>query len=473
MLNPPFLKKYSRQSRSPCVTKGGTFYYPYFLAYATGVLEKNNLDVKLIDAVANEWTHKQTLKFVKKYNPELVVIDTSTPSINNDIKVSFDIKNILSNSHVTLVGTHPTALPEQVLKSCKADSICRSEYDFTIKDLAVAIEKKKSLKSILGISYKQGKRIIHNKSRPLIKNLDEIPFVSVVYKKHFGKEGIKKYFYASVSWPQVTLLTARGCPYNCSFCNSPFKHSYRPRSKEDVVEEFEYIQSELPFVKEVMVEDETFPAVKKRTIDLCNLMKEREIKLKWSANARVNTDFETLKIMKNAGCRLLCVGFESPEQSILNVINKKTTKQMQIDFMNNCRKVGILVNGCFMLGLLNDTKKSIRKTVEFAKKLNPDTAQFYPIMVYPGTLDYKIAKEKGYLITEDYSKWLTPDGQHTTTVSRPDLSAEELMKLCNQARREFYLRGNYIINKLFQSIVHPSEGLRTLKSVKVFFKHLK
>jgi len=177
--------------------------------------------------------------------------------------------------------------------------------------------------------------------------------------------------------------------------------------------------------------------------------------------------------MKKAGCRLLCVGFESPEQSVLNAIDKKTNKEMQIEFMKNCRKIGILVNGCFIFGLLSDTKESMRKTLEFAKELNCDTAQFYPLMVYPGTQDYETAKKKGYLTTEDYSKWLTPDGQMTTTISRPDLTAEELIEFCNIARREFYLRPKYILGKLFQSILHPSEGLRTLKSARTFFKYLK
>ncbi len=472
-LNPPFFPKYSRQSRSPCVTKGGTFYMPYFLAYMTGVLEKNGFEVKLVDAVANGWSREQTIEFVKEFGPQLIVIDTSTPSIINDMRVADELKDALPNAHITMVGTHPTALPDEVLKSCKADSVCRSEYDYTVRDIAFALDKNKSLKNVKGLSFKENGKIIHNPVRELIKNLDELPFVSAVYKKHFGEKGIKKYFYASVRWPQTTILTARGCPYNCSFCNAFFKHSYRSRSIENVIEEFKYIEKELPFVKEVMIEDETFPAVKERTMKMCQAMIDNKIKIKWSANARVNTNFETLKIMKEAGCRLLCVGFETSEQEVLDSVEKKTTKEMQIKFMENCRKLGILVNGCFILGLLTDTKKSMRKTLEFAKQLNCDTAQFYPLMVYPGTQDYETAKKKGYLTTENYSKWLTPDGQMTTTVSRPDLTAEEMVEFCNIARREFYLRPKYIFQKFIQLLFHPQEALRTLKSARTFFRHLK
>ena len=136
------------------------------------------------------------------------------------------------------------------------------------------------------------------------------------------------------------------------------------------------------------------------------------------------------------------------------------------------KKIGLLVNGCFILGLPGDTKETIGETIEFAKELNPDTAQFYPLMVYPGTEAYEWAKRSGHLTTEDYSKWLTKDGLHTTTVSRPDLSAEELVKACDRARKEFYMRPRYIAGKFMQSVLHPAEFTRNVKSFKIFFKYL-
>lgn len=471
LLNPPYLLRYSRQSRSPSVTKSGTFYYPYFLAYAAGVLEKAGFEIKIIDAVAQEISHEKTLKEIKEFAPALVIIDTSTPSIYNDVEIATRIKHA-TKAHVTLVGTHPTALPNETLALGKADSICRGEFDYTVRDLALALKNKRKLDSVLGLSFKQGGKIIHNSPRPLIKNLDELPFVSEVYKKHFSVKGIKKYFYASLRWPQVTILTARGCPYNCAFCNSPFKASYRSRSIKDVVAEFKYIEKKLPFVKEIMIEDETFPANRARTIKLCKALIKNKIKLRWSCNARVNTDLETLKIMKKAGCRLLCVGFESPDQSLLNAVHKGTSEKMQVDFMKDTKQAGLLVNGCFILGLPGETKETIRKTIEFAKKLNPDTAQFYPLMVYPGTEAYAWAKKKRYLTTEDYKKWLTKEGYHYTTISRHKLNAKELVALCDLARKEFYVRPRYMILKFSQVLTSPSEAIRTLKSGKTFFKYL-
>jgi len=469
-LNPPFKKKYSRQSRSPCVTKGGTFYFPYFLAYMVGLIEKNGFNVKLLDSVAKEWDQEQTLKFAKEFNPDLIVVDTSTPSIYNDVEVATILKKSLSQAHVNLVGTHPTALPKETMAlSDQINSICIGEYDYTILELAQSIEAESDLKKVSGLTYRYNKKIHTNGPRELIKNLDDLPFVSSVYKKHLN---IKDYFYASLCHPQITILTARGCPYNCSFCNSPYKKSYRARSTDNVLDEFEFIQRELPYVKEVMIEDETFPADKKRTLDLCSGLMDRRIKVKWSCNARVNTDYNTLKAMKDAGCRLLCVGFETPTQPSLDTIGKRTTKALQLSFMKNANQLRMLVNGCFMLGLPGDNEDSIAKTVTFAKQLNPDTAQFYPLMVYPGTGSYSWAKEKGYLKTEDFSKWLDLKGRHATTINYPHLTNEKLGELCDTARMKFYLRSDYLTIKIRQSLTSPSEALRTLKAAKTFFRYL-
>jgi radical SAM superfamily enzyme YgiQ (UPF0313 family) len=470
MLNPPYFPKYSRQSRSPCVTKGGTFYYPYLLAYATGVLEKTGHTVKLIDAVARGWTRERTTEFARQFSPGLVVIDTSTPSIKNDVEVAEAIKEAVPSAHINLVGTHPTNLPVDTLNMSNAiDSICRDEYDYTVRDLTAALESGKTPAKVKGVTYRDKGRVKGTPNRPRIKDLDELPFVSAVYKKHLN---VRDYFYASLMHPQVTLLTARGCPFNCSFCNSPFKASYRARSAENVVKELEYIQNELPAVKEVMIEDETFPAIKKRTMKLCNLMIKHRVKLRWSCNARVDMDIELMKTMKSSGCRLMCVGFESPKQAVLDGIHKGTTRDMQLRFMVNTRKAGLLVNGCFMLGLPGDTKGTIKETVEFAKELGPDTAQFYPIMVYPGTEAYDWAKKNSYLTTEDHEKWLTKDGLHSTTVSRPGLGDRELLELCDKARREFYIRPRYVTKKIAQSITRPGELKRNLKSSRTFFKYV-
>jgi len=474
MLNPPFTLKYSRYSRSPATTKGGTIYYPIWLSYATGVLEKEGFNVKLLDAPARNHDLSFLIKFAKKFKPDLTVIGTSTPSIINDVKVGETIKNNI-DTFILLVGTHPSALPEQTLKmSKKIDAIARKEYDHTVKDLTYALEEGKNLKSVLGISYRKGKKIIYNPDRPFIENLDELPFVSSVYKKHLK---IRDYFFAAADYPMVMIFTGRGCPFRCFFCNWPqvfLGRRYRLRSPENVVAEFEYILKNLPEVKEIGIEDDTLTADLERARKICRLLIEKGIakKIKWWANVRVNLDLKTMRLMKKAGCRLIIPGYESGVQEILNKTHKGITVEQSLKFAKNAKKAGLLVHGCFIIGLPGETKETVKKTVEFAKKLNPDTAQFFPLMVYPGTEAYEWAKKEGHLSTEDYSKWLTPEGLHDTVIRLPGLSNENLVELCDQARREFYFRKEYFFNIIKQIILHPEEGKRILKAAKTFLKYL-
>lgn len=472
LLNPPFMPKYSRSSRSPCVTKGGTFYYPYYLAYATGVLDEEGFDVTLKDAIADEMDEEETLEYVRELDPDLVVVDTAIPSFDNDVTVAERIKEE-TGAHVNLVGNHSMDMGEAFDISEGIDSVCRDEYDYTVRDLARALEDGEELDGIKGLSYKEGEEVVDNEERERIEDLDELPWVSKVYKEQFGIEGIKKYFYASLRHPQVTIMTARGCPHNCSFCPMRFKASYRTRSPEDVVEEFKWIEENLPEVKEVMIEDGTFPIDEERTKEICDMLIEEDLDLKWSCNARVDMEKQTLEKMKEAGCRLMCVGFEAPSQEVLDEIHKRTTEEMQMKFMENCIDVGILVNGCFILGLPNDTEESMERTIEFAKDLNPDTAQFYPLMCYPDTEAWDWAKENDMLDSEEFSALLNEEGGHHTNVKGPDnMSPDELVEWCDKARKEFYIRREYIWHKLKQSLASWEEAKRTAKSAKTFFSYL-
>ncbi len=192
----------------------------------------------------------------------------------------------------------------------------------------------------------------------------------------------------------------------------------------------------------------------------------------WSANSRADVDYETMHLMKKAGCRLFCVGFESGEQQILDNIKKGTSIDKIRLFVKDARKAGILIHGCFMVGNRGETRDTLEKTLRFAKELSPDTAQFFPIMAYPGTSDYQYFKEKGWLVTNDFRKWLTDEGLHSSVVSNPDLKYEELVAFCDRARREFYLRPQYLFAKIVQIIKQPSEAKRLLKGGFTIFKYL-
>lgn len=474
MLNPPFHRKFSRSQRSPAVIKSGVIYYPIWLAYATGVLEREGFTVKLVDAPAAGLDLDHVLDLVREFRPRLVVVDTSTPSIANDVMVAEAVKAAEPGVFVLLVGPHVSSLPDDSMAMSPAlDAVARREYEYTVRDLARALDGGTDLAAVQGLTYRAAEgAIIHNPDRPLIEDLDELPFVSEVYKRHLRTED---YFYSITKYPVITIITGRGCPHRCTYCMWPqtlHGRRYRRRSPERVADEFEFIRREFPMVKEVFIEDDTLTVNPDHARRLSEELVRRNVQLSFTANSRANVSFDTLKALKQAGCRLLCVGFESGDQAVLDAMHKAIKVEQFFEFRQAARKAGILVHGCFMVGNPEETRESMEKTLALAKKLNPDTAQFFPLMVYPGTEAYTWAREHGYLTTTDFREWLTPDGLHRSIVSRPGLSSDDLVEFCDHARRSFYMRPSYMLAKAVQCVTHPSEARRIFKSARTFTRHL-
>jgi anaerobic magnesium-protoporphyrin IX monomethyl ester cyclase len=472
-LNPPFLKRFSRSQRSPAVTKSGTLYYPMWLSYAASLADNQGYDIELIDAPADGFDLEYVINRVRDFSPGLVVVDTSTPSIYNDLKICERLKEVLPEVFILLVGTHVSALPEETLRqSDSIDAVAIGEYDYTVIEIAEVIRKKRDLGTVKGICYRNSAEVICNERRPFIEDLNEIPFVSTIYKRFLK---IENYFNPNALYPMVTITTSRGCPFRCTFCVYPqtlMGRRFRLRSIENVVAEMEYIVENFPQAKAIFFEDDTLTVNKQRCIQLSEAIIEKGIKISWTANARVGLDFETMKKMKEAGCRCLCVGFESGSQLILDNMKKNIRLEEMSQFMKNAEKAGLLIHGCFMAGLPGETKETLRETLELAKRLKPDTVQFYPVMIYPGTEAYDWYKERKLIATDDFSKWLTPKGLHNTVIRTEELSSEELVRFCDDARREFYLRSRYLLYKLKQTLANPAEMEKNLKSAKTFVKYL-
>ncbi|MFH1257060.1 MAG: radical SAM protein [Candidatus Diapherotrites archaeon] len=472
LLNPPFLKKFSRTSRSPGVSKGGCVYYPLWLAYAAGVLEKEGHEVKLIDAPAQNMELEEVVAAAKEFSPELVVLDTSTPSIYSDVKCLEGIKKAVK-CFAVLVGTHVSALPKESLELSKEiDAIARHEYDYILRDLANAFEEGTDWRGVRGLTFRSNGAVQGTPDMHFIEKLDDLPFVSAVYRNHLN---YKNYFYPANLYPEITIITGRGCPFQCTYCVMPQAMNgrrYRYRSVENVLRELKYIKENFPDVKEVFIEDDTLTANRQRVKELCDKIVAEKLKIRWSCNARADVDLETLQKMRKAGCRLLCVGFESGSQEILDNIKKGTKLEVIRQFMKDAKKAGILVHGCFMMGNQGETKETIGKTVKFAVELEPDSAQFFPIMVYPGTEAFDFFRKNGFITTDNFREWLKETGEHNCIVSRPGLSNEDLVKECDNARRVFYLRPKYLGKKLLQGITNPKELPRLVKASGTFSKYL-
>ena len=470
-VNPPFkakFGKFSRESRSPAITKSGALYYPLWLIYAVLYTKINGHNIEFLDAPAKQLDETESLDFIKNKGGEktLFVLDTSTPSIKSDVAFASEIKRLYPDSFIILVGTHPSACPEETLGFSKyVDAIAIGEYDCIVKELADALSENRDIKDVRGLCIRDGINFLRTEAMPPMNNLDEIPYASEFIKDYLDE---KDYFFAAATYPSIQIFTGRGCPYRCNFCVYPqtmHGHAFRARSAENVVGEFEYISKNFPDVKEVIIEDDTFTANKKRVKEICRLLIERGInkRLKWLCNARVDLDFETMKAMKAAGCRLIIPGIESGCQQILDNIKKGTKVEQFYQYVSNAKKAGLLIHACYMVGNQGETRETMYQTLRLALKLNTDTAQFFPLIPYPGTEAYEWARKNNYIET-DYSRYCLPDGTHNTVLNTPELSAEEMVCFCNIARRKYYLRFGYIMHRLKVGLTNPDDLRRSIKA---------
>lgn len=474
-INPPFKSEYgkfSRESRSPAITKSGALYYPLWLIYAAAWCEKCGHDVKFLDAPAFPLSKDESLQKVKKITDSskktLFVLDTSTPSIKSDVSFGAALKDLFPESFVVLVGTHPSALSEETLNfNSKIDAAALREYDRTIEKLAEALDKGEPLENVKGIAFrKTDGSIFKTQAAEYITDLDSIPFAAEFIKNHLDE---RNYFFPAAAYPEIQIFTGRGCPCMCNFCVYPqvmHGHKYRERSPENVVAEFEYISENFKDVKEVVIEDDTFTADKNRVKEICRLLIEKKLnkRFRWLCNARVNTlDLETMKIMRKAGCRLIIPGIESGSQQILNNIKKGTKVEQFFSYARNAKKAGLKIHACYMVGNEGETKETMQETLRLALKLNTDTAQFFPLIPYPGTGAYEWAVKNGY-ITLNYDDYLNGDGTHNTVLNEPGLSAEEMVEFCNSARKKYYLRPGYILHRIISGLTDFEDLKRSLKA---------
>ena len=471
-VNPPFKAehgKFARENRSAAITRSGTLYYPLWLIYAAAICEKEGFDVEFLDAPATPLGYDDAFAYIVEHGEEtkLFVVDTSTPSIYSDIAFADNLKELYPDAFVMLVGTHPSALPEETLSNSRSvDAVAMHEFDYIVRDVAKALEAGEDPFQVPGLAWCDAQRkVTVNEPYPFITDLDEIPFAAEFIKEHLNE---RDYFFAASAYPEIQIFTGRGCPARCTFCVYPqtmHGHKYRLRSPENVVDEFQFIADNFPDVKEVVIEDDTFTVRKERVVEICNLLIERGLhkKLRWLCNARVNLDYDTMVLMKKAGCHLIIPGIESGSQEILNNIRKGTTLAQVEQYMADAKRAKIKVHACYMVGNKGETKETMQQTLDLAMRLKADTAQFYPLLPFPGTEAYAWAKENGY-IKGDYSDYVKEDGTINCLLELPEISAEEMVQFCDDARKKYYWRPSYIAHRLRVGLTDPEDLKRSIKA---------
>lgn len=468
-LNPPYLPRFSRSQRSPAVTRSGTLYYPMWLAYAASYAQAQGHRVRLVDAPADGLTLADV---TGQPPPGLVVVETSTPSIESDMQVASHLASRWPNAHVCLVGTHVTAMPTDTLRRCRAHSVARGEFDLTITDLANALDHGRDLHTVRGLTWRAGDGVVENEPRPLMEDLDQIPFVSRVYAQFLN---FRNYFNPNALYPMVTIVSSRGCPYGCTFCVYPHTITgtrQRCRSVSLVVDEMEEICERFPGVRAVFFEDDTLTADKSHARALASEIIRRGLRISWTANARADVDLETLRLMRAAGLRCLCVGFESGAQEMLSAMGKRLRVERAREFMQDARRAGVLIHGCFVVGMPGETRRTMEQTLALALELDPDTVQFYPLMAYPGSPAYETLRSSGLLVAQSFSEWLTPHGHHAAVARTGELQPHEVQEFCAWARRRFYLRRRFLLRYAHRMITRGEERARIVRAARVFWRHL-
>ncbi|QWV92653.1 hopanoid biosynthesis associated radical SAM protein HpnJ [Geomonas oryzisoli] len=451
-LNPPTFEDFdggagARYQASREVT---SFWFPGWLTYPAGMIEGS----RVVDAPVQRLDLDACLDIAKDY--DMVVMYTSTPTLAIDVETARRVKAQKPGTVTVLTGPHVSILPEESLRFAAGavDIVCRGEFDYSTKELCEG----KPWEEVDGISFMKDGKVVHTKDRPPIADLDALPFASKVYQRDLP---IDEYVIPHFRHPYVSIYASRGCPSRCIYCLWPQTFSgrtLRKRSPQNVYEEVKWIKENLPYVKDISFDDDTFTADKQHAIAIARLIKP--LNVSWVINARANCDYETLKELRDAGMHHVVVGYESGNEQILKNIKKGVTKAQAIEFTRNCKKLGITVHGAFVLGLPGETRETIKETIAYAIDLDLTSIQVSLASPYPGTEFYQMAKENGWIASDSF---LDETGHQKCVINYPDLTNQEIFDAVELFYNKFYFRPRYIARSIFSMLVNSQVRRKLLK----------
>jgi hopanoid biosynthesis associated radical SAM protein HpnJ len=439
-----------------------SFWYPTWLAQPAALVEGS----KLIDAPPHRLTFQDVAP--EAVSRDLVVMHTSTPSFASDVRTAEALKALKPGLKIGMIGAKVAVEPGISLEASPAiDFVARNEFDFTIKEVAEG----RDLSRIAGLSWRRADgTIVHNDERAVLENMDDLPFVTPVYKRDLV---IENYFGGYLKHPYISFYTGRGCKSRCTFCLWPQTiggHRYRTRSVGHVIEELVWARNAFPQVKEFFFDDDTLTDNLPRVEALAREI--GKLGIVWSCNAKANVPRDTLKVLKDNGLRLLLVGYESGNQKILHNIKKGMRVDVAKRFTKDCHELGIVIHGTFILGLPGETKETIEETIRFATEINPHTIQISLAAPYPGTFLYKQALENRWLVDEN-AELLTERGTQVASLNYPHLSHSEIFQSVDDFYKRFYFRAPKIASIMGEMIRSPDMMKRRLREGLEFFRFLR
>lgn len=416
-------------------------YPPLGIMFLASIVRDMGHEVKIYDAYVLQANLKKTVEYIKEFNPDIIGITAATPNSMNANKLAEEVKKVNQKVIVILGGPHPTVVPEECMKNPNFDFILLGEGEVTIKELINAILEKKDLHQIDGIGFRNKGKTVITPRRELIADLNSLPMPA------YDLIEIDKYWCPQVDeFPFTTMMTSRGCPYQCIFCGvqAIFGHKYRFMSPENVVKQIEELQRKYG-IKSIIFKDSEFALEKDRIEKICDLLIEKDIRVKWLCNGRINNmTKELLDKMKKAGCFSITYGVESGSERILKVLKKNITLEQARKTVQLTKEAGIECVANFIIGNPSETKEDIEKTINFAIELDPDYAPFSNLVPYPGTEIYDMALKNNWIIDEDLGTYKND----SVVMNATELKTEELKKYLKNAYWRFYLRPKFIWRRL-------------------------
>ncbi|GJD49391.1 Anaerobic magnesium-protoporphyrin IX monomethyl ester cyclase [Methylobacterium crusticola] len=439
-----------------------SFWYPTWLAQPAALVENS----KLIDAPPHNLKLGDVAAQAKDF--DLVVLHTSVPSFKADVATVEALKAANPNLKAGLIGAKVAVDAQGSLEKAPAiDFVARNEFDLTCKEVAEG----RDLSQIKGLSYRNGSGVIvHNEDRPVLLDMDQLPFVTSVYKRDLVMEN---YFIGYLKHPYISFYSGRGCKSRCTFCLWPQTvggHTYRTRSVGHVIDEIKYCLQAFPQTKEFFFDDDTFTDNLPRAEEIAREL--GKLGVTWSCNAKANVPRETLKVLRDNGLRLLLVGYESGNQQILHNIKKGMRVEVAEKFTKDCHELGIAIHGTFILGLPGESKETIQETIKFATRINPHTIQVSLAAPYPGTFLYKQAVENGWL-DKDNAELVDDNGVQIAPLHYPHLSHTEIFNSVEDFYRKFYFRAPKIASIVGEMVRSPEMMKRRLREGVEFYRFLK
>ena len=410
-----------------------SFWYPTWLAQPAALVPGS----RLVDAPPDGLSLDDVRPLARAY--DLCVMHTSTPSFAADVKVAAALKAENPGLSIGMVGAAVAVAPEASLSNGPAlDWVARGEFDLTVQEIAQG----RPLARVAGLAYRDDGRVARTPDRPVLEDMDRLPFVTPVYKRDLT---VENYAIGYLRHPYVSLYTGRGCRSKCTFCLWPQTvggQRYRTRSVGHVAEEMAEAARLFPQVREFFFDDDTFTDDLPRAEAIARRL--GPLGITWSVNAKATVPHATLKVLKDHGLRLLLVGYESGSQQILNNVKKGVRLDAARRFTREAKALGITIHGTFILGLPGETRETIAETIRFAREIDPDTIQVSLAAPYPGTALHEEAQRNGWL--EDEGGLVDGTGVQQSALGYPHLPRTEIFRSLDEFYRRFYFRPRKMIS---------------------------